>query len=392
MSVKALGAGERARRFAIRTGAMARKETWHIVRDLRNVYMALGMPVVMILIFGYGVSFDLDHVPIAIVDPDRTSTSREVVRSLTENGEFDEVAAFQSSDEIERLFRQRTASAALVLPPDFEQAVARGGMVPVQLLLDGSDGTSASSVLGTAIGILRAKSVALAERSLATSAGLAGAAGRPVEARVRLLHNPELRSAVFLVPGLIAYILVIAAVLLTALTVAREWERGNMEQLFATPIGRLEIVLGKLAPYLAIGVLQALLVLTMGTVVFDVPVRGSLVVLAAGTLLFLVGTLGQGLLISVVTKNQQVATQVGAVSSLLPGVLLSGFVFPIANMPAPLRVIASNFPGRYYVELLRGVLLKGVSIDILWPQFVAMALFATLMIVLSTLRFGRRLP
>ncbi|NPC86824.1 ABC transporter permease, partial [Pyxidicoccus fallax] len=213
----------------------------------------------------------------------------------------------------------------------------------------------------------------------------------PLEVRVRTLFNPNGRSALFLVPGLAAYLLAIVAVLITALTVAREWERGSMEQLFATPVGRLEIVVGKLLPYLGIGLLQVLLVLTVGAWLFDVPVRGSLVALGLGALLFLVGMLGQGLLISVITRNQVVATQVATMSSMLPSMLLSGFIFPIENLPPPLRVISLLIPARHFVTTLRGVLLRGNGLDVLWPQLVALTLFAALMLTLATRRFQRRL-
>ena len=373
----------RARRFLVRTGAMARKETHHIVRDPRNLYLALGLPVVMILIFGFGVSFDIDNAPIAVVDQDGTATSREVVRTLAANGDFEVVASMTSAEDVDRLFRTRDAMAAVVVPAGFERDLARGERASVQVLLDGSDGTTAMSVLGNATMTLRA----MAEKV----AGVPGGISPPLVSRVRLLFNPDLRSTIFLVPGLVAYVLAIAAVLLTALTVAREWERGNMELLFSTPVGRLEIVAGKLLPYLAIGVVQALLVLVVGTVVFDVPIRGSIALLAAGTLLFLAAALGQGLLISVMTRNQQVATQVGAVSSLLPGLLLSGFLFPIANMPIALQVISAVLPARYYLSLLRGVMLKAAPIGDLWPDLAAMAAFATVTIVIATLRFRRTL-
>ncbi|NMC72187.1 MAG: ABC transporter permease, partial [Myxococcales bacterium] len=222
------------------------------------------------------------------------------------------------------------------------------------------------------------------------SAGI-GAVAAPLAARVRLLFNPALRSAVFFVPGLMAFVLYVAGILLTALTIAREQERGNLEQLFATPVGRLEVMLGKLLPYLALGALQALLVLAFGMSVFDVPLRGSLGVLALGTLLFLAGALAQGLFISTVAGSQQVATQIGAISSLLPGILLSGFVFPIDHMPALLRWIASVFPVRYYVDLLRGVMLRGNGIGALWGDFLGLGLFCLVAVALATLRFRRRL-
>jgi ABC-2 type transport system permease protein len=260
----------------------------------------------------------------------------------------------------------------------------RGERVRVQVLLDGSDGTSAANVMGTAVGAIQAESA----RRLAEQTG-GGAA--PLSARVRLLFNPALKSAVFFVPGLIAYILYIVGVLLTALTIAREEERGNLEQLFATPVGRLEVMLGKLLPYLALGLLQALLVLAFGMAVFEMPLRGSLGVLGLGTFVFLAGALGQGLFISSVAGSQQVATQAGALSSLLPGVLLSGFVFPVENMPTVLQWIASIFPARYYVDLLRGVMLRGNGLDVLWRDFLGLGIFCVVAVALATLRFKRRL-
>lgn len=371
---------ERFRLFFIRTIAITHKETIHLTRDPRSLYVAIGMPVVLILIFGYGVSFDLDNVPIAFVDHDNLQASRDLIYAIDNTAEFDVKVVSRSEPEIDDLLRRQEVSAVVVIPEEFERAIVRGEGSSVQLVVDGSDGTSAQSVLANAVAVMQSHFSSPHNRLLTSKV-----------VNTRLLFNPELRSAIFLVPGLIAYLLIIAMVLLTALTVAREWEQGNMEQLFATPVGRLEIVIGKLTPYLAIGLIQALLVLTAGTVVFDVPVRGSLLLLACGTLLFILCALGQGLLISVLTRNQQVATQVAAVTSLLPGVLLSGFIFPIANMPPILQLIASLFPARYYVELLRGILLKGVSLSYLWPQFFALTVFATTMITIATLRFRRLL-
>lgn len=375
--------GHDPRRFFRRLAAVAGKEVIHIIRDPGTLYLALGMPVVLIVLFGYGISFDLDRSPLAIVDRDRTDRSRELIESLTSSREFALHSLLQDDAEADRLFRRMDASSAVVIPDDYADRLARGETVPLQLLLDGSDGSQASTVLGTAVGLLRAENT-----RIAAEAGTSGAA--PLAAQVQLLYNPALRSAVFFVPGLIAYVMALAAVLLTALTVAREWERGNMEQLFATPVGRLEIVVGKLLPYLAIGWVQALLVLAFGTAVFDVPVRGSLAALALGTTLFLVGGLGQGLLISVLTRNQQVATQVGAITSLLPSLLLSGFMFPVTNMPLILQGMSYLFPARYFVTMLRGIMLKGVGVASLWPEFLGMAVFCVVVLGLATLRFRRR--
>jgi ABC-2 type transport system permease protein len=379
-----MSAPGRLRRFVVRTAAVAAKEATHVVRDPRTLYLALGMPVVLLVIFGYGISFDVDDVPIAVVDQDRTPDSRALERALASGREFVIAARADDPAEVDRLFRDRTAAAALVVPHGFAADWAAGRAASVQLLVDGSDGVGAQSVLGNGAAALRAEAV----RRLAAQTG---GAPSPLAAEVRLLFNPALRSAVFFVPGLIAYILYIVGVLLTALTIAREQERGNLEQLFATPVGRLEVMLGKLLPYLALGLLQALLVLAFGMAVFEVPLRGSLVVLGLGTLLFLAGALAQGLFISSVAGSQQVATQAGALSSLLPGILLSGFVFPVENMPAVLQWVASIFPARYYVDLLRGVMLRGNGFDVLWTDFLGLGVFCVAAVALATLRFKRRL-
>ncbi|MCP3162056.1 ABC transporter permease [Myxococcus qinghaiensis] len=362
--------------------AMAGKEVLHIRRDIRTLYLALAMPVVMLVLFGFGISFDVDHLELAVVDQDRTDLSRELVRQVTASQEFVVVQDGTSPDEAVGALRKGTAMSVLLIKKGFAEDVKRGG-AQVQLLVDGADGNSATQAL--------AKAQALVEMAGRKLGGPVRVAAPPLEARVRTLFNPDARSAMFLVPGLAAYLLAIVAVLITALTVAREWERGSMEQLFATPVGRLEIVVGKLLPYLGIGLLQVLLVLTVGAWVFDVPVRGSLVALSLGSVLFLVGMLGQGLLISVVTRNQVVATQVATMTSVLPSMLLSGFIFPIENLPTPLKLISTLIPARYYVATLRGVLLRGNGLDVLWPQLVALALFAALMLVVATRRFQRRL-
>lgn len=365
-----------------RVWALSAKEVRHVLRDPRTLYLALGMPVVMLLLFGFGVSFDLDHLPVAFVDHDRSASSRELRRRLDAGDDLDDVGSVQSAAEAERLLVRGEAIAAVVIPSGWEEDLRRGRAALVQVLLDGSDNNSAVQA--------RAKiETAVRALGLSIAAGEAARGAPPLEVRTLTRFNPEGRSAVFLVPGITALLLAIVAVLLTALTISREWERGSMAQLFATPVGRLEIVLGKLLPYVVLGALVVLLVLAAGTWVFDVPFRGSAATLALLALLFIVGMLGQGLLISVVARNQMLATQMATMSSMLPAMLLSGFVFPIENMPAPLQAITRLVPARYLVEGLRGVLLRGNGLDVLWPDALALGLFALVTIVLSTLRFRR---
>ncbi|HEY6107061.1 MAG TPA: ABC transporter permease, partial [Anaeromyxobacteraceae bacterium] len=276
----------RGRRFLLRVGAMAAKEALHIRRDPRTLALGLVMPVVMLLLFGYGVSFDLERIPLAVADLDRSPASRELVRAFLAPGEF-ALAREAGGDEAEAIFRRREALAALAIPAGYGRDLARGGPGRVQLLVDGSDAVTATQVLA------KAEAIALAaSQKQAAALGLSGAP--LLQAKVWTRYNPEARSAVFIVPGMAAYLMAIAAVMLTALAVASEWERGSMEQLFASPVGRLEIILGKLLPYLALGMLQLLLVLAVGTNAFDVPVRGSPWVILLMGLLFLAGMLGQG--------------------------------------------------------------------------------------------------
>lgn len=371
------------RRILGRTLAMAGKEVQHIRRDIRTLYLALAMPVLMLVLFGFGISFDVDHLELAVVDQDRSEASRELVRHFTAAQEFSVVQEAPSPEEAMRALRSGHAVAVLAVPHGFSEDVARGS-AQVQLLLDGADGNTATQALGKA----QALAQVAAQRFAPAGASLPAP---PLEVRVRTLFNPTGRSALYLVPGLASYLLAIVAVLITALTVAREWERGSMEQLFATPVGRLEIVVGKLLPYLGIGLLQVLLVITVGAWVFDVPLRGNLFTLGLAAVLFLIGMLGQGLLISVVTRSQVVATQMATMTSVLPSMLLSGFIFPIENLPLPLRLLSTLIPARYFVGTLRGVLLRGNGFVELWPQLVALTLFAALMLAAAMGRFQRRL-
>lgn len=372
------------RAFLIRTAAVAHKELLHFLRDYQAIYLALGMPLVLVVLFGYAVTFDLDEARLALSDQDRTPASRRLARSLRASDAFRIDRVIERPEQAYPLFRRGEVKALVVIPRGFGRQLARGETASFQVVVDGADGTLARTTLGYAAGIGQAETL-----RLLSEAGIG--ARLPVEPRVRTWYNPRQRSALFIVPGLVAFVLAIIAVLLTALTVAREWERGSMEQLFSTPVGRLSVVLGKLAPYVALGFLQLLLVVTAGAWLFDVPLRGSFLLLVLATALFLFCVLGQGLLISVLTRNQQVATQVGAVSALLPSLLLSGFIFPVENMAWPLQLLARVVPARYMITCLRSILLQGRGLDHIWPDLLAMAALGLVIVVAATARFRRRL-
>jgi ABC-2 type transport system permease protein len=367
-------------RFIRRTRGIAHKEVLHIIRDARSVYLALGLPVVMLMLFGYGISQDVDHIPMAVADQDQTPASRHLSEALVAGGDFMREADLASPDDAETALRSGRVKAVLVVPRGFERILARGVPTAAQLLVDGSDGTTATVALGDAAGIVRATSPA---RTVRASLG----AGP----RIHVRFNPAMRSTYNMVSGVIVLILAMVASLLTALTIAREWERGSMEQLFATPVGRLEIIVGKLIPYAGLGFVQTLLVLTLGSYMFDVPIRGSLFTLFGCSTLFLLAMLGTGITASVIAKSQLVAVQFALVLSYMPVAMLSGFMFPIENMPWWLQAISMAVPGRYYVTTLRGVLLKGNGLGVLAHDIVALAIFAAAVLSLAVWRFRRRL-
>jgi len=360
--------------FIRRTKAIAHKEVLHMIRDPRVIYLALGLPVIMLLLFGYGISTDVDHVPIALVDHDRTQASRRLTEAMVAGRSFVVVSRPTTPEAAYPELRRGKVDAVLVIPAGYQRDLARGQPAPAQLLVDGTDGTVASIAIGDAIGA--------AQQVMARAPP-----GPPVVQR----FNPAMRSAYNFVPGVIALILAMVSSLLAGLTVAREWERGSMEQLFATPVGRAEILLGKLLPYVVLGLVQTLLVVTLGSWLFDVPIRGSPVLLLGASALFLIAMLGVGLVVSVITKSQLVSVQVALLITLLPTTMLSGFMFPIANMPWVLRAVSVVLPGRYYITILRGVFLKGNGIDVLGPQLAALSVFAVLTIAFAVVKFRRRL-
>lgn len=379
-------------RFVRRTMALASKEVRHILRDPRSLFIALMMPAVMLLLFGFGVSFDLRDLPVMVVDQDRSASSRALGQRFFSSSEFVRVEAPSKAANLadgEHALKAGRAVAVLVIPHDFEADLRRGRAVDLQLLIDGADNNTAVQAQAKAESAVLFLARSIGAGSVGSSAG--AQAPPAFEVRTLTRFNPEAKSAINLVPGIAAYVLAMVAVLMTALTVAREWERGSMAQLFATPVGRLEIVLGKLLPYLVLGMLGVLLVLVVGSFVFEVPVRGSVAALAVVSVLFVAGMLGQGLLISVVTRDQMVATQGATMSSMLPAMLLSGFVFPVENMPAVLRLVSRFVPARYFIQALRGILLKGNGFAELWAELLALTLFALLMVVMSTARFRRTL-
>jgi ABC-2 type transport system permease protein len=374
----------RARRLLHRTLALSRKEWTHISRDAATIGFAVVMPLILLVVFGFAVSFDVDNIQTVVADSDHTAASRELVHRLFSGRTFHRVADVTSAGEVEPLFRRRVASVGIVIPLDFEKHLQRGEPASVQLLLDAADNVTTGSVLSYS-----ARFIARVNED--RTAEVAGRTTPVIDARVRALFNPAMRSAIFLVPGLVALIQAIMAVLLTSLTVAREWERGSMEQLFSTPVGRLEIILGKLAPYFVVALLQLLLILVAATWVFDVPLRGSVPALFMVSALFVYAALAQGLLVSVLTRNQQLATQFAALTSMIPSMLLSGFAIPIDNMPLVLQWFTNIVPARHYVHAIRGIMLRDVEPAALTGDALKLLAIGTVLLAIATRRFPRRI-
>jgi ABC-2 type transport system permease protein len=351
-----------------RLWAVSRKEMLQLRRDARSLYLAFILPVVLLLLFGYAISFDIRDIEMAVLDESATAESRRLLQAFEGSGYFtvvEHLARYEDADEVLGAGRARLV---LVVPPSFARDLAAGRPAPVQMLLDGSDANTATIAqnYATAIAAGYPAEVVPQVRRLALPAAMES----------RVWYNETLESRNMIVPGLVAVIMSIIAAMLTALTIAREWERGTMEQLAATPVHRLEVVLGKLLPYVGIGLFDVALATVLGIMVFGVPLVGNVLLLGILTLLFLIGALGLGIFISAALKSQVLATQVAIIATFLPALLLSGFIFSISTMPLLLRGISYAVPARYYVTVTMGVFLKGVGIDVLWVDAIAMVVFA----------------
>lgn len=363
--------------------AMARKEAIQLRRDARSMMLAFALPVFLLLFFGYAISWDVKHIRIAVVNEDGGQHSRQMIESLEGSGYF-EVAAYLPDRKLTDEYLARGyVAGVLIIPRNFTRKLAARERAPVQLLLDGSDANTAQIALNYSDAILArySRDVVLAGQKLTL----------PVTAEPRIWYNPTLASRNMIVPGLIAVIMSIIAAMLTALTIAREWERGTMEQLAATPVSRLEVVFGKLLPYLVIGLFDVAVTIVAGIIIFGVPFRGNVLLLGVMTLLFLLGALGLGIFISATLKSQVLATQAAMVATYMPALLLSGFIFDTRSMPAVLKAVTFIVPAKYYIAVTRGILLKGVGLDILWMKGVSMIIFAIVGLGLATLSFRKRI-
>jgi ABC-2 type transport system permease protein len=375
----------------MRVWAVMRKEFIEVWRDPRSLAFVLAMPVVMLMLYGYGISSDVRNVPLALYDLDGEPPARELVRRLTSTHYFRVAARVANLRELRASIDRGEARVGLVIPEDFSQSLGGGRPAPLQFVVDGSDSNTASIAIGNVTAILR--STEAESRDLRPEGTPAEAAAQPppIELRTWVWYNPELRSSNFLIPGLTAVILMMLSTLLTSLTVAREWERGTMEGLITSPLRPAELMVGKILPYVAIGMVDVAFIVLVAVFWFRVPLRGSIPLLLASSMIFLLGALGIGLFLSAATKSQQVAFQLSILATMLPSLLLSGFFYPIENMPPVLQVVTYAVPARYFLVVIRGIFLKGVGLAVLWPELLFLTGFAILMLVLSSAKFHKRL-
>ncbi len=365
-----------------RTWAITRKEALHILRDARSLGLALAVPLLLLLLFGYGLTLDVDRIPTLIYDADKSPQSRELIAQFQGSRFFRILGSVDEYQTIQRRIDRDQCLIGVVIPRDYSRNLLAGREAEVQLLLDGSDSNTASIALGYAEALLRMHSIELRQQALDRKGG--GQLKLPVEGRLRVWYNSELKSKNYIVPGLSAVILMIITALLTSLTIAREWEMGTMEQLLSTPLRPAELVLGKMLAFFALGFIDTLVVIGVGVTVFRVPFRGNPLLLMLTSCIFLCGALCWGILVSTLARSQLLAYQMGILTSFLPALLLSGFVWSIDNMPKVIQLISYIVPARYFITILRGIFLKGVGMHVLWAELVFLVAFVTIVFVVAT--------
>jgi ABC-2 type transport system permease protein len=366
--------------------AVAHKESLHLLRDWRSLALALAIPLLLILVYGYALTFDLRHAPIVILDQSKSRESRELIGLITGTPYFDLLGYVTNNDDLAQYLIHGQAMLGFVIPRDFAQNIAAGRLATVQLLIDGSDANTSRLARGYAEAVTAIYSRTVMLRTMDTSPHPG-----QVDLRLRTWYNQDLRSQNVLVPGIIALVMVVVAALLTSTAIAKEWESGSMEQLISTPVQVDELILGKVAPYFAIGMLDMAMAVAVGRLVFAVPIVGNAGLLFALSALFLLGVSFLGMFLSSALKTQVLANQLAILAGFLPTLILSGFVFAIANMPTPLQWLTYIVPARYFIVILRGIYLKGIGLEILWTQALFLTIYALIMLFLTRKKLVLRL-
>jgi ABC-2 type transport system permease protein len=368
---------------------MAKKEVVQILRDPRSLMIVIAMPAILVLLFGYGVNLDQKGLPVYVYDQDGSQQSQDLLKRFQASEYFRVVKAVNNQSELTRAIDDGDARMGLVIPWNFSERLREGGPVAVQALVDATDNNTANVLIGYAQGVVQGYSAEVQVNWLRTR-GLAMQSA-PVSVQTRTWYNEDLESSAFIIPGVLALVMSVIGAFLTSLTIAREWERGTMEQLISTPVSAMEIMLGKLAPYFVLGMADTVICAIIAIYWFHVPFRGSFLTLMASSALFLVAVLSLGFFISVVAKSQFAASQIALLITFLPAFLLSGFLFAIEQMPTVLQWLTRILPARYYVSVLKKIFLKGTPAALLYADLVPLAIFAIVFALLATRAFHKRL-
>jgi ABC-2 type transport system permease protein len=371
-----------------RTRAVAQKEFLHILRDPRSLIMALALPLLMILLFGYALTLDVDRIPTLIYDQAGTTESRALIARFQGSRYFQLLGSVDKYETIENRINKDECMLGVVIPRDYSRQLLSGQEASVQLIFDGSDSNTASIAGGYANALIQIHNFEI--RSGVQNSKGGGNLRAPAESRPRIWYNSDLKSKNYVVPGLIAFIMMIIASLLTSLTIAREWEMGTMEQLLSTPVRAAEIVLGKMAAFFSLGIIDMFMTVAVGVIAFRVPMRGSYVFLVLTGCIFLIGALCWGILLSASSRTQLVAYQLGMLTSFLPAFILSGFIFAIENMPAPIQAVTYLFPTRYFMTIVKSIFLRGVGIRVLGLEVILLLAYAALIFILATHRLKQK--
>jgi ABC-2 type transport system permease protein len=366
----------------VRVRAVAKKEIIQIWRDPLSLTIAFLMPLIQLFIFGYAITFDINNINAVVYDRDRSYESRELVSEMSSSGYFSIIGHIDSYKEVDSYIDLNKAKVAVIIPEDFSKAIKTGRPAQVGVIIDGSDSNTATIADGYLNGI-----------ALQFSRRMSGVKIEPViDIRSRVWYNPELKSRNFIVPGLIVVIMAVIVALLTSLTVAREWERGTMEQLISTPVKPAELIIGKLIPYFAIGLIDIIVALLAGVFWFGVPIYGSPLLLLALACIFMFGGVCTGIIISINAKgSQSVASQIALLSSFLPALLLSGFVFAISNMPVPLQIITYLIPARYFVTISKSIFMKGSGLETLMVETLLLTIYSAVVFAVAVKKFSKRI-
>lgn len=389
------------RAFSWRTiRAIMRREFTDVLRDRRSLVLTFLYPISMLIMYGYGIRYDVDNVPLTILDHDETPESRDLGQQMIRSGYFHVVRWARDQHDVDHDLTTDTSKAAVVIPVQFAAHLRAGEPATVQALIDGSDSNTATIAQGYLLAMIARYGAGLPMTGpLGTQdsgpstqhPALSTAAGPPIELKSRIWYNPELKSVNFIVPGVIAVIMMIVGAILTALSIVKEKERGTIEQILVSPIRPLEMMVGKIIPYVCIAFLDLAIVVAAAYFVFRVPIKGSLFELAFFAVFYLTASLGTGVFVSTIADTMQNAMLLAIFISLMPSILLSGFVFPLENMPVGVRLVSYLFPGRYFVTAIRGIFLKGVGFQVLWPEALMLLIFSTAIVTLSASRFQDKL-